>query len=76
MRASSRQEIDTAFAALARERPDVLFVGSDTLFTSRRVQLVTLATRHVIPAAFPNREFAEIGGWSAPLGPDRLRFVI
>jgi putative ABC transport system substrate-binding protein len=62
VRASTRQEIDTAFTALARERPDVLFVGSDTLFTTRRVQLVTLTTRHAIPAAFANRESAEIGG--------------
>src|SRR4051812_43864649 len=62
VRASTRQEIDTAFAALAHERPDVLFVGSDTLFTTRRVQLVTLTTRHAIPAAFANRESTEIGG--------------
>jgi putative ABC transport system substrate-binding protein len=62
VRASSRQEIDAAFAGLARERPDALFVSTETLFTSRRVQLVTLATRHAIPTAFPNRESAEIGG--------------
>jgi ABC-type uncharacterized transport system substrate-binding protein len=60
--ASTRQEIDTAFAGLARERPDALFVGSDTFFASRRVQLVNLATRHSIPTAFANRESAEIGG--------------
>jgi putative ABC transport system substrate-binding protein len=62
VRVTTRQEIDTAFVALARDRPDVLFVGSDTLFTSRRIQLVTLTTRHAIPAAFANRESAEIGG--------------
>jgi ABC-type uncharacterized transport system substrate-binding protein len=31
-------------------------------FSSRRVQLVNLTVRHAIPAAFANREFAEIGG--------------
>src|SRR5215216_1444658 len=45
-----------------RERSDALFVGSDTFFTSRRVQLVNLATRHAIPTTFPNRESPEIGG--------------
>jgi putative ABC transport system substrate-binding protein len=62
VRASTRQEIDAAFATFTRERPDALFVGGDRFFTSRRVQLVTLATRHAIPTAFLNREVAEIGG--------------
>jgi putative tryptophan/tyrosine transport system substrate-binding protein len=62
VRVGTRQEIDAAFATFARERPDALFVGSDTFFTTRRVQLITLAMRHAIPTAFPNRESAEIGG--------------
>jgi putative ABC transport system substrate-binding protein len=62
LNAGSRQEIDTAFATFARERPDALFVATDPFFSSRRVQVVNLATRHAIPTAFPNREFAEIGG--------------
>ena len=37
--ATSHQEIDEAFAALARHRPDALFVGPDGFFNSRRVQL-------------------------------------
>ena len=60
--ASTRQEIDAAFASFVRERPDVLFVSTDTFFSSRRVQLVSLATRHGIPTGFANRESAEIGG--------------
>jgi putative ABC transport system substrate-binding protein len=62
LNAGTRQEIDAAFAVIARERPDALFVGPDPFFTSRRVQLVNLATRYAIPTAFPNRESAEIGG--------------
>jgi len=62
LNASTSREIDAAFATIGRERPDALFVSTDTFFTSRRVQLVNLATRHAIPAGFPNRESTEIGG--------------
>ena len=62
VKASTRQEIDVAFASFVRERPDALFVSTDTFFSSRRVQLVNLAARHGIPTGFPNREAAEIGG--------------
>ena len=62
LNASTSREIDDAFAALLRQRPDVLFVNGDGFFTSRRVQLVLLATLHKVPAIFANREFAEIGG--------------
>ena len=34
LNASTSREIDAAFAALARERPDALLVGNDTLFTT------------------------------------------
>jgi putative ABC transport system substrate-binding protein len=60
--AATRQEIEAVFASFARERPDALFVASDTFLTTRRVQLVNLTARHGIPTAFPNRESAEIGG--------------
>ncbi len=49
LNASTSREIDAAFATFARERPDALFVGSDAFFTSRRVQMVQLATRHTRP---------------------------
>jgi putative ABC transport system substrate-binding protein len=43
-------EIDAAFAALASERPDALFISSGPFFGNRSVQLAHLATRHAIPA--------------------------
>jgi putative tryptophan/tyrosine transport system substrate-binding protein len=55
-------EINAAFATFVREKPDVLFVGGDGLFTSRRVQLATLTVRNAIPATFSSREIAEAGG--------------
>jgi ABC-type uncharacterized transport system substrate-binding protein len=60
--AGTRQEIDAVFAMFARERPDALFVNSDPFFSSRRAQLVNLASRYAIPATFSSRDTAEIGG--------------
>jgi ABC-type uncharacterized transport system substrate-binding protein len=60
--ASTSREIDAAFAALVRERSDVLFVAGDGFFNSRRVQLANLTVRYALPAAFSQREIAEAGG--------------
>ena len=62
LRANTSEEIDAAFATFERERPDALFVGSSAYFTSRRVQLVQLAARHRMPAAYVGRQFVEHGG--------------
>ena len=61
-KAGTAREIDAAFAALARDRVDGLFVPPDPLFISRRIQLVQLAARHALPATYPVRDFAEAGG--------------
>ncbi len=62
LHASTSQEIDAAFATLAREQPDAVFVGNDAFFPSWRVQLVQLAAHHRLPAIYTGREYAEIGG--------------
>jgi putative tryptophan/tyrosine transport system substrate-binding protein len=62
LNAATSREISAVFATFVHERPDALFVDLDPFLTSRRVQLVTLATRHAIPASYAVREFAEIGG--------------
>ena len=59
---STARDINTAFATLARERPDALFVSPDPYFTVRRVQLATLAARFAIPTSFATRDFVEAGG--------------
>jgi putative ABC transport system substrate-binding protein len=59
---STSREIDAAFDTFARERPDALFVNPDPFFMSQRIQLVHLASRHAVPAAYGLREFAEVGG--------------
>jgi putative ABC transport system substrate-binding protein len=60
--ASTSSEIDAAYATLVRARPDALFVAPDGFFVGRRVQLVALAARHALPAAYAVRAFVEAGG--------------
>jgi putative tryptophan/tyrosine transport system substrate-binding protein len=60
--ASTSGEIEAAFAILASERPDALFVAGDAFFLSRRVQFVTLAAHHRIPAAYADRDIVAAGG--------------
>jgi putative ABC transport system substrate-binding protein len=62
LNASTSHEINVAFATFVRERPNALFVGLDPFLTSRRVQLATLATRHVVPMTSGTREIVEAGG--------------
>ena len=62
LNAGTSPEIDAAFASFVRERPDALFVGPDPFFVSRRVQLVHLASRHAVPAAYTQRDYAVAGG--------------
>jgi putative ABC transport system substrate-binding protein len=62
LNASNGREIGAAFAAFEGERPDALFVSIGPLFTARRVQLATLAVRHMIPMTSGNREITEAGG--------------
>ena len=62
LNASTSREIEVAFATLVRERPDALFIAPDGSFASRRVQIVTLAAHHRVPAAYYSREFVEVGG--------------
>jgi putative tryptophan/tyrosine transport system substrate-binding protein len=62
LKASTSHEIDAAFATLAREQSDTLFVGGDPFFTSRRVQLAVLAAHYSIPSTSGTREITEAGG--------------
>jgi len=60
--ADTGREIDAAFANLARERPDAVFVGSGPFFSGRRMQLATLAARYALPMTTAQREITEAGG--------------
>ena len=60
--AGSDSDIDIAFAAMVERSTHALVVQADPFFTNRRDRLVTLANLHAIPAMYPFREFATVGG--------------
>ena len=62
LKASSESEIDTAFASLVQRHAGALVVGADPFLSSRREQLVALASRHAVPSIYAWREFVGSGG--------------
>jgi putative ABC transport system substrate-binding protein len=60
--AGSSGDIDAVFTSLGKKLPDALLVGPGPFLNNRRVQLVTLATYHRVPAIYLEREAAEAGG--------------
>jgi putative ABC transport system substrate-binding protein len=62
LKASTENEIDSAFATLVQLQAGALLVGTDPFFYNRREQLVALASRHAVPAIYEWREFATAGG--------------
>jgi ABC-type uncharacterized transport system substrate-binding protein len=60
--AATSRDIDAAFAAFGRERPDALFVGQDAFFNGRRLQLANWAARHALPMTSGSRDISEVGG--------------
>jgi putative ABC transport system substrate-binding protein len=62
VKASSEQELVTAFAAVANSGASVLIIANDPLFIGRREQIVALALRHAVPTSFAERESVVAGG--------------
>jgi putative tryptophan/tyrosine transport system substrate-binding protein len=60
--ASTSREIGAAFATLAEKRAEALLTMQDTFFNNRRVQIVTLAARHALPAIYVARDWSVAGG--------------
>jgi ABC-type uncharacterized transport system substrate-binding protein len=60
--AANEREIDEAFKRLAHERVGALLVDADTLFVSRRHQLVALAAQYSLPAIYDLRDYVAAGG--------------
>jgi putative ABC transport system substrate-binding protein len=69
LRIRSLSDLETAFVSAVRQHAEALLVGSSSIFTDRRVEIVGLAARHALPAAYAWREFVEAGGL-ASYGPN------
>jgi ABC-type uncharacterized transport system substrate-binding protein len=62
IKAAAEAEFGAAFASLGKLRADVLLVGNDPYFFSRRDDLVRLADRYSVPAIYEWRDFVVSGG--------------
>jgi putative ABC transport system substrate-binding protein len=62
LHANSDHDFEAAFATLIEQKAEALLVCASPSFNSTRDQLVALATRHNLPAAFELREYATAGG--------------
>jgi putative tryptophan/tyrosine transport system substrate-binding protein len=57
-----RDQFDSVFADIARERVDALFVAADSLFILHRTALADLALKYRLPAMYGVRENVQVGG--------------
>jgi putative ABC transport system substrate-binding protein len=60
--ASTAEECEGAFAAIARQRPGGLIINNDSFFVDRREQLVALTMRYGIPTVHFDPSFMTVGG--------------
>ncbi|HEY8873328.1 MAG TPA: ABC transporter substrate-binding protein [Stellaceae bacterium] len=67
--ASAADDIAGAFDTVAREHAEALIVATDPVFLFEASRIVALAASHQLPAIYPWREFAAIGGLIS-YGPD------
>jgi putative tryptophan/tyrosine transport system substrate-binding protein len=57
-----RSELDSVFAAQAREPNSGLIVMPDSFPIAHRVEITSLAARYRLPVVYPFRSFAEVSG--------------
>ena len=62
LRASTDDQIETAFTTIVQRRTPALAVAGGPFFDTRRDKLVFLAARHAVPAVYHSREFPLVGG--------------
>jgi putative tryptophan/tyrosine transport system substrate-binding protein len=55
-------ELEREFVSASQQGAQALLVSADPFFNSRRTQLVALAARYAMPAAYPWNEYAKAGG--------------
>jgi putative ABC transport system substrate-binding protein len=62
LEARTPQEIDSAFAAMTRERAGALVILADSIFTNQLRQIAEIAAKTRLPAIHVGTEYAEAGG--------------
>ena len=70
VKASTADEIDVAFASLARDKVGALLVDVDAFFASHADQFAALAVRHKVPVSYNYGGFVTAGGLMS-YGDDR-----
>jgi putative tryptophan/tyrosine transport system substrate-binding protein len=65
------EDIAPAFEALIKDRSEALYVVGDSLLTTNRIRLNTLALGARLPTSYANRESVEVGGLMS-YGPNFL----
>jgi putative ABC transport system substrate-binding protein len=58
----SRDELDSAFDAMVRQRAEGVWVLPDPLMFTARNRVAALATKHRLPSLYWQREFVDAGG--------------
>jgi len=56
------EELDGAFAAIVKARPDALFILADRVYLHNRAQIMDFAVKHRLPSVNAYRELVEAGG--------------
>jgi len=59
---SDPRQMEAAFDAVSRSRPDGLLLLADPLTNSMRARIVEFARENQLPAIYETREFVEAGG--------------
>ena len=62
LEAPNPDQLDSAFAAMAKEHAGALLVLTDSMFVGQRRRVVELAARSRLPALYSQKEFVDDGG--------------
>jgi putative tryptophan/tyrosine transport system substrate-binding protein len=60
--AATEQQLDEAFARIARSGAHAILVGGDAFYTNQRQRLVALGARYELPMIYDRRDFPDAGG--------------
>jgi putative ABC transport system substrate-binding protein len=59
---SKSEDLEAAFAAIVRSRPDALLILADRVFLHNRTRIIDFAVQHQLPNINAYRELVEAGG--------------